>query len=304
MADDQAVATDEDTPLPIVLTASDVEGDVLTYATVTEPAHGTLTGTGPNRTYRPALNYNGPDSFTFKVNDGQTDSNIATVTITVRPVNDAPTAQGQTVATDEDVALPIVLAAADVDGDSLTYTVLTAPEHGTLTGTASNLTYTPAANYNGPDGFTFRVNDGQVNSNVATVSITVRPVNDAPVCTASRAVPDRLFWPPNHRFEPIAIEGLTDVEGDPLVVRATSIRQDEHITGDGSGNKSPDGILAPLQVRVERSGQGDGRVYHISFEATDGHGGACTATVAVCVPHDQSGPACVDGGPIYDSTNP
>jgi hypothetical protein len=222
----------------------------------------------------------------------------------VRPVNDAPVAQGQAVATDEDTPVGLVLAASDVDGDPLTYVIVTVPTHGTLSGTGPNRTYTPAPNYNGPDQFTFKVNDGQVDSNVATVGITVRPVNDAPVCTASRAVPDRLLWPPNHRFEAIAIAGLTDVEGDTLSVRATGIHQDEHITGDGSGNKSPDGILQPLQVRVERSGQGDGRVYHITFEATDGHGGACTATVAVCVPHDQSGSPCVDGGPLYDSTTP
>jgi len=132
----------------------------------------------------------------------------------------------------------------------------------------------------------------------------VRPVNDAPLCSASRAVPDRLLWPPNHRFEAIAIQGVTDVEGNPLTIRATSIRQDETVLGAGSGDKSPDGILAPLQLRVERSGQGNGRVYHVTFEATDGQGGACTATVAVCVPHDQSGAPCVDGGPRYDSTKP
>jgi hypothetical protein len=301
---DQSLVLDEDTTMPVVLSGSDVEGDPLTYAIVAAPLHGTLTGTGTNHTYVPAANYNGPDRVTFKVNDGQADSNVATVTLTVRPVNDAPVAQDQTVTTDEDVALPIVLVGADLDGDALTYAVLAAPSHGTLMGTGANLTYMPASNYNGPDTFTFKVNDGQVDSNVATVAITVRPVNDVPVCTASRAVPDRLLWPPNHHFEPIAIAGLTDVEGDALTVRATRVTQDEDLTGDGSGNKSPDAILQPLQVRVERSGQGDGRVYHITFEATDGQGGACTATVAVCVPHDQSGTTCVDGGPRYDSTKP
>ena len=301
---DQSLVLDEDTTMPVVLSGSDVEGDPLTYAIVAAPLHGTLTGTGANHTYVPAANYNGPDRVTFKVNDGQADSNVATVTLTVRPVNDAPVASGQVLATDEDVPLPITLAAADLDGDALTYAVLAAPAHGTLTGTGASLTYKPAANYNGPDSFTFQVNDGHVDSNVATVGITVRPVNDAPVCSASRAVPDRLLWPPNHRFEPIAIQGVTDVEGNPLTIRATAIRQDETVLGAGSGDKSPDGILAPLQLRVERSGQGNGRVYHVTFEATDGQGGACTATVAVCVPHDQSGTTCVDGGPRYDSTKP
>ena len=349
----QEVATNEDTALPVVLVGSDVEGDPLSYTILTAPAHGTLSGAAPGLSYTPAPNYTGPDTFTFKVNDGQADSNIATVIITVRPLNDAPVAQSQTVVTDEDVARPVVLVGTDADGDPLTYTVLSAPAHGTLSGTGRNLTYTPALNYNGPDNFTFRVNDGHVNSNVATVGITVRPVNDAPVCTAARAVPDRL-WPPNHRMVPILIPGVTDVDGDGIAIRATSIRQDEVVRGSrhdeddhdghdgrhdhkdydkddkdgryrnlgdhrggddrrgddrrgddrrgddrrdddddhggggsGSGNTSPDGILAPLKVRAERSGQGNGRIYHIGFEATDGHGGVCTAVVLVCVPHDQ-----------------
>src|SRR4029078_711807 len=109
--------------------------DVLAYAVVQPPAHGTLGGTAPGLTYTPAANYNGPDRFTFKVNDGQLDSNVATVSITVRPVNDAPGANDQTVATDEDTPLAITLTASDIEGDALTYTVLTPPAHGTLSGT-------------------------------------------------------------------------------------------------------------------------------------------------------------------------
>ncbi len=221
----------------------------------------------------------------------------------MRPVNDVPVAKGQAVATDEDTPLPIALVASDVDGDSLSYTIVAAPAHGTLTGSGPSRTYTPAANYNGPDSFTFRVNDGQADSNVATVAITVRPVNDAPVCTASRAVPDRLLWPPNHRWEAIAIQGVTDVEGDALTIgpRASARTKISLETDPATrARRHP----AALQVRVERSGQGDGRVYHITYEATDGHGGACTATVTVCVPHDKSGAPCVVGGPLVDSTQP
>ena len=92
VADDQEVVTDEDTPVAITLTASDPDGDPLTYSVVTDPNNGTLTGTAPDLTYTPASNYNGPDSFTFMANDGQVDSNIATVSITVWPVNDPPNA--------------------------------------------------------------------------------------------------------------------------------------------------------------------------------------------------------------------
>ena len=94
------------------------------------------------------------------------------------PVNDAPVVDAQSLTTNEDTAKAITLAASDVDGDSLTY-IITGPSHGMLSGTAPNLTYTPAANYHGPDTFTFKVNDGTVDSAAATVSITVSPFRKA-----------------------------------------------------------------------------------------------------------------------------
>src|SRR5207244_1837270 len=168
----------------IVLTATDVDGDTLTYSVVAGPTHGAVSGTAPNVTYTPAANYNGPDSFTFKANDGTVDSNMATVTLTVTPVNDAPVATAQSVSTNQDTAKAITLTATDVDGDTLTYAVVTAPTHGTLSGVAPNVTYTPAAGYNGPDSFTFKANDGTVDSAAATVSVTVVHVNHAPVADA------------------------------------------------------------------------------------------------------------------------
>src|SRR5206468_2196372 len=101
-ANAQSVTTAEDTAAPIVLTGSDVDGDALTYAVATQPAHGTLSGTAPNVTYTPALNYNGPDSFTFTVKDATLVSTAATVSITVTPVNDPPVANAQSVTTAED----------------------------------------------------------------------------------------------------------------------------------------------------------------------------------------------------------
>ncbi len=176
VADAQSVSTSEDTAVAITLTGSDPDGDALTYAVVTLPAHGSLSGTAPNLTYTPDPNYSGADGFTFTASDGLLTSAAATVSITVNAVNDAPVADAQSVTTNEDTAVGITLTGSDVDGDALTFAVMTEPTSGVLSGTAPNLTYTPNPNYNGSDSFTFKANDGVLDSNVATVSITVNPV--------------------------------------------------------------------------------------------------------------------------------
>src|SRR5205823_14735272 len=114
---------------------------------------------------------------TFKANDGTVDSTSATVAITVTAVNDPPVAAAQTVTTNQDTAKAITLTASDIDGDPRTYAIVVAPTHGTLSGVAPNVTYTPAAGYFGPDSFTFKANDGTLHSTAATVTLTVTHVN-------------------------------------------------------------------------------------------------------------------------------
>ncbi len=181
IATNQSITTLEDVSKAITLVGIDPDGDAIIYLLVSSPLHGTLSGSGANFTFIPTGNYNGPDSFTFKVNDGTTDSNIATVSITITPINDSPIANNQSVSTPEGNAKLITLTGSDVDGNPLAFTVTSAPLHGALSGIAPNLTYTPTGNYNGPDNFTFKVNDGFVDSNIATVSISITPVNDAPI---------------------------------------------------------------------------------------------------------------------------
>lgn len=227
------VVVDEDASTNITVTGFDQNLDSLTFIIVTPPQHGTLSpfvispgdvATFGSTTYTPAPNYHGSDSFTFKVNDGLVDSTNATVNITVLSVNDPPVAFDQSLALDEDLIAPITLAATDVDGDPLTFTV-SAPAHGTLTGTAPNLVYHPAINYFGPDSFTFSVSDGQTNSNTATVSLTIRPVNDAPFAEIVLAplshlpgVTNLLVIAPVGSNALVYLDGSrsTDVEDDPL----------------------------------------------------------------------------------------
>jgi hypothetical protein len=101
--------------------------------------------------------------------------------VTVNPVNDAPVADAQVVTTAEDTAKAITLTSSDIEGSARTYSIVIQPAHGTLSGISPDLTYTPTLNYNGEDSFTFKVNDGELDSAAAIVSITVTPVNDAPV---------------------------------------------------------------------------------------------------------------------------
>jgi len=114
------------------LDASDVDGDPLTATIVSGPTHGTVTISGLVVTYTPALNYYGADSFTYTVNDGTADSNVATVSITVTSVNDAPIANNATVETLENTPVNFELIATDADGDPLTFVIVLEPAHGTL----------------------------------------------------------------------------------------------------------------------------------------------------------------------------
>jgi VCBS repeat-containing protein len=167
---------------------TDVDGNALTASLMTGVSHGTLTlNSNGSFTYVPAANYVGGDSFTYHSYDGALYSNTVTVTLTVTASNRAPVAVNNSYSTNEDtvlvVAAPGVLGNdTDADGDALTAALVTSVGHGTLTlNSNGSFTYTPAANYNGGDSFTYRANDGKVNSNTATVTLTVTAVNDAPV---------------------------------------------------------------------------------------------------------------------------
>lgn len=177
----QNLVTAEDTALPIMLTGSDADGDPLTYTVLSSPGNGSLSGTPPQLTYTPAYHYNGIVSFTFRVNDGKADSAIATVSISVSSLNDAPDANPQNLSTAEDTPIPITLTGIDVENSPLSYSIVSPPANGTLSGTAPNVTFTPSPNFSGTTSFTFRVNDGLLNSSDATVTIAVTPVNDAPI---------------------------------------------------------------------------------------------------------------------------
>ncbi len=167
VAQSQAVAVPFGTATPVTLVASG--GGTLTYSVVSAPAHGAVALAGAAATYTPNTGFTGADSFTFKANNGS-DSNIATVSITVNPA--APTATGQTVTVPFNAATSVTLVAQGTG--TLTYQVVTQPAHGALSGTGSALTYTPSSGYAGSDSFTFTATNAGGISNTATVSVTVQ----------------------------------------------------------------------------------------------------------------------------------
>lgn len=139
---------------------------------------------------------------------------------------------------------------------------------------------------------------------LATANLTV--VNEAPDCSRAAAVPATVLWEPDHKLVPVSITGVTDPDGDPVKTTIAFVFQDEPANDIGDGATCPDASgtgTSQAQVRAERSGKRDGRVYHIQFLSEDGRGGSCTGEVTVCVPHDRKpGATCVDEGALFDST--
>ena len=153
----------------------------------------------------------------------------------------------------------------------------------------------------GPVAFTAQVVDGSGASASAACGITVAAGN-AEGCNGITASVDEL-WPPNHKLARLRFSG----QASGTTVTVTNITQDEPIDSDGDGDTCPDAVIEAGEgsVRAERSGTGNGRVYAISFTATEAGGATCSGTVRVCVPHGRGrGRTCTDDGQIYNSLGP
>ena len=191
-------------------------------------------------------------------------------------------AAADTATTAEDAPVAIDVLAND-GGVGIEIIAVGSPTNGSAAANGSGgITYTPNLNFNGMDSFTYTIEDDGGAQATATVDVTVTSANDPPVCSA--ATPSQsVLWPPDHRRVPITISGVTDVDGNPITITIISIFQDERTNKLGDGDTDIDGGAAPgtAFVRAERSGTGNGRVYHITFSASDGNGGTCTGTVLV-----------------------
>ncbi len=218
---------DEDTELDcgcLLINDEDPDNDPLVAVAARPPLNGTITDIGGFLIYIPNPNFYGTDTFTYYANDGTENSHETLVTIVVRPINDAPIAVNDVVSTSEDNSTNIPLLSNDIDVDDVLDATMiipvNAPAHGTLVinATTGAVVYTPTLNFNGNDSFTYQVKDASnALSNIATVNITVNPVNDAPIANPDLAITQEEI--------PISIPVLandTDVDnvldGAPLAV--------------------------------------------------------------------------------------
>ncbi|MCK9540514.1 MAG: cadherin-like domain-containing protein [Novosphingobium sp.] len=267
----QAITTDEDTPKAGNVSATDPDGDVLTYAVTTQGSKGSaaITSTGAF-TYTPNPDANGSDSFTVTVTDPKGLTVTQTVNVTINPVNDAPRAGNDnttslTVA--EDTSGVVVISFTDPENDPISFTVDAGPNHGTFALVDGENVYTPAPDYNGNDSITITVSDDKGGSTTYTIAITVTPVNDAPVADASQDVSTV------EGASLAVVVDATDVDGDEL---AYSVEEgDGPAHGTVTGGEGGHFTYVPAADFVGED----------SFTVTidDGNGGTITQIVSVTV---------------------
>ena len=272
-AADDAFALDEDFAFSANVLANDTDpdGDALTAALLRGPSHGTLVlNADGSFTYTPVGDFHGEDSFTYAASDGHDHSDVATVTLTVRPVNDAPTAGGASFQTGHatPVSGSVADRAADVDGDALTFKLDSAPAGGTVVVNADGtFTYTPAAGFAGTDRFRYRVDDGKGGSATAEVTVEVAPAANRPPV----AVADRVRGLKNQVLVGNVLRNDSDPDGDALTVRLAS--------GPGRGKV----VLTPDGRFTYTPQAGFAGTDSFTYAVSDGRGGTATGTVTVVV---------------------
>ncbi|MDH3741581.1 MAG: Ig-like domain-containing protein, partial [Hyphomicrobiales bacterium] len=328
VANDDAVSTDEDTPLTIDVLANDfdVDGDQLTVTdayrgggsdelylqedtlvfskqtfavssaiavagSVTINEDGTLN-------YTPPSDFTGTDTITYTIDDGNGGTDTGTVTVTVNPVNDAPVANDDAVSTDEDTPLTIDVLANDTDPDRDELFVSDASaDNGTVTiNEDGTLNYTPTSDFNGTDTIAYTINDGNGGTDTGTVTVTVNPVNDAPVANDDAVSTDE--------DTPLTIDVLAndvDIDGDQLTVTDAFLGEPDLITSDELFVQ--DTLVFTKQTFVVSSAVAlagsviineDGTLNYtppsdfngtdtITYTIEDGNGGTDTGTVTVTV---------------------
>jgi uncharacterized repeat protein (TIGR01451 family) len=259
-------------------TISPDSGETLTITAVTQAAHGAVVNNGTNVSYTPALNYFGPDSFTYTISDGNGGSDSATVTVTVVNVNDNPDAVNDTATVTEDSSGNVINVLANDTiapdaGETLTIIAVTQAAHGTVVNNVTNVSYTPGPNYFGPDSFTYTISDGKGGSDTATVSVNVVNTNDNPDAVNDTANVNQDSS--GNVISVLANDTIAPDAGETLTI--TAVTQPAHGTvvniGTNVSYTASPNYFGP-----------DSFTYTIS----DGNGGSDSATVNVSVNASQT----------------
>jgi uncharacterized protein (TIGR03382 family) len=278
VANDDSFTVAEDSPVTLFdvrandSSAPDV-GETLTITAVTQPADGTVTFNSAVVRFAPAANFNGTTTFTYTLADNNGGFDTATVTVTVTPVNDLPTANDDSFSVGEDSAVTVlnVLAndtAAPDMGETLSIDSVTQPAGGTVTSTASNVSFTPNPNFNGPTTFSYRLSDGKGGTATATVTVNVTAVNDPP-----DAVNDSVTVAEDSAATVVSVlanDTSAPDTGETLAVSA--------VTQPAGGSVSFTGTNVSFTPNANFNGPTS-----FTYTLNDGNGGTDTATVMVTV---------------------
>ena len=235
--DDTATVTEDSGANAINVLANDTDanGDTLTITAVTQGAHGSVAFSASSVSYTPNPNFFGSDSFTYTIDDGHS-TDTATVSVTVLNVEDPPSAADDSTTIAEDSganAVNVLANDSDVDGDALTITAVTQGAHGSVTFSASSVSYTPAHDFFGSDSFTYTISDGNGGTASATVHVTVTNVNDPPVANADAYTMDQ------DTTLTVAAPGVlandSDVDGDALTAAHYTAPSHGTLSGNANG---------------------------------------------------------------------
>jgi Ca2+-binding RTX toxin-like protein len=288
---DDAVTTDEDTPITIDVLDNDfdIEGDDLSITAASVPAdQGTVEIVGGALVFTPADDFNGEATITYGITDTNGGADIGEVIVTVTPVNDGPVAVDDIETTDEDQPITIDLVGndTDVDGDLLTVGTVTVPaDQGTVVDNGDGtVTFTPADNFNGPATITYTVEDGQGGSDEGQAVVSVGAVNDGPVAGDGADVTDE-----DTAVTVDLLANDTDLDGDDLTVITATVPADQGTlvdNGDGTVTFTP--------------AENFNGIATISYEISDGNGGTDTAVHAIEVVPVNDDPNAEDDAEISD----